>query len=341
MSAHATALRRWEGWRRERSTMHKPMRHGRLGRLHLVEPLGLLRGEDCAQLPLHLIVDGLHLGKGLVHDLIELRAIALRDVMRLRLLRGAEPERARRAGKEGYRRMVRVPPRPVLPTRQAQAEKRAQHEGGEQEQGREQANLSGGSFAGHQLPRRVPKKSLGSGIWLFAAQFERRSAGCISVVAVCGSWLPDNSRADQATMHSPAVTTSTVRAQCKSCSPTESSACLSASARSTRAFVMHAQRTCFWAGSSTEKSMRSSFMVSLTFPRGCFATKLRAQGLACPEQMLAGMNLADGEGTGDLGVGPAFQIVQENHLGVFYSETGQRGKQRLADAGCFGGEWDE
>ena len=71
-------------WRHEsRTSRWRPLPgwHGRTMRLHLVEDLDLLRGQESAQLLFHLLVERLHLRKTGAQDRFELGTVAFGDLV--------------------------------------------------------------------------------------------------------------------------------------------------------------------------------------------------------------------------------------------------------------------
>jgi hypothetical protein len=86
--------------------------------LHLVENLGLLRGQERAQFLFHLFVERLHLWKIGAQDRFELGPVAFGDLVRFRFLYGREAQRAGGTGKE-WRERSRPVRRPVVPVRHA------------------------------------------------------------------------------------------------------------------------------------------------------------------------------------------------------------------------------
>jgi hypothetical protein len=83
-------------------------------RLHLVENLGLLRGQKSAQLFFHLLVERLHLGKIGAQDGFKLGTVAFGDLVRLRFLNGRQVQRAWGTRQKGRGRSRRAR-RPVVP----------------------------------------------------------------------------------------------------------------------------------------------------------------------------------------------------------------------------------
>jgi hypothetical protein len=71
--------------------------------LHFVEGLALFFGQDLAQLLLHLLVEGLHLGEIRAQDGFELGTITLGDRARFRLLVRRELQGSGRARQERRR----------------------------------------------------------------------------------------------------------------------------------------------------------------------------------------------------------------------------------------------
>lgn len=89
-------------------------------RLHLVEDLDLVRGQERAQLSFHLFVKRLHLGKIGAQDRFELGTVALGDLVRFHILGGRKVQRAWGSGKKRRVRSRRVQG-PEIPVRQTRA----------------------------------------------------------------------------------------------------------------------------------------------------------------------------------------------------------------------------